>query len=93
MLHQARGLRVTEFGGAGGRFLECKQDYLLRKTRMKALHSNQSGSTELVVLGLLAALIVVLAIPLLGDVNPAIAKHQMSDKLSTMDSHVVPESR
>ncbi|MBN8547780.1 MAG: hypothetical protein J0M12_00545 [Deltaproteobacteria bacterium] len=34
----------------------------------------QQGSTELVVLGLLAALIVVLAIPLLGDVGPQVEK-------------------
>ncbi len=37
---------------------------------MKARAHCQKGSTELVVLGLLAALIVVLAIPLLGDVSP-----------------------
>ena len=37
---------------------------------MKASVDSQKGSTELVVLGLLAALIVVLAIPLLGDVSP-----------------------
>lgn len=42
----------------------------LGKLIMKVECTNQKGSTELVVLGLLAALIVVLAIPLLGDVSP-----------------------
>ena len=39
-----------------------------------SMKDHQQGSTELVVLGLLAALIVVLAIPLLGDVGPGADK-------------------
>jgi len=52
------------------------------------MNKNQAGSIELIVLGLLAALIVVLAIPLLSAVGPngspsQLADHQMQDSNSS----------
>lgn len=49
---------------------------------MKCFLENQKGSTELVVLGLLAALIVVLAIPLLGDVESVANKRAIEQASS-----------
>jgi hypothetical protein len=58
---------------------------------MKDLLTNQQGSTELVVLGLLAALIVVLAIPLLGDVNVP-DKQPMNVQIEQHPANAQPES-
>lgn len=49
---------------------------------MRKFCKNQNGSTELVVLGLLAALIVVLAIPLLGDVESVANKRAIEQASS-----------
>ena len=54
--------------------------------------NHQQGSTELVVLGLLAALIVVLAIPLLGDIGPVADKQAANVHVEHKAVEAHPES-
>ena len=48
------------------------------------MKKNNNGSIEMIVLGLLAALIVVLAVPLLTSIG-----NKTQDALSTMDSSII----
>lgn len=50
-------------------FFEGSLIFLIGRLTMKKIEKNEKGSIELIVLGLLAALIVVLAIPLLANVG------------------------
>lgn len=56
------------------------------------MKDHQQGSTELVVLGLLAALIVVLAIPLLGDVGPVVDKQATNVHVEQQPAEAHPEA-
>lgn len=63
--------KLVHEGRQPGAFSARARDNIYRSTDMKKLISRKSekGSVELIVIGLLAALIIVLAIPLLRDIG------------------------